>query len=339
MVSREKRHVSPLFQLLVFCVAWLPLCAFLYLALHTFRVHDAQPELRVNNHSTAKHSVKMGLYINDFEQFDLAKQTLVFNGIVWAEFDPTVLSFDLVKQFSFEKGKIIDKGEPSIETRGTVTFARWPLRVKLHVNFNYRAFPLDNHVLFIVLENNKLIAPEVMLVSDTSCFEVAQGARLVNWEIVNERVENGHACVQLQDNSLEKQICSPRILFSISCKKHDLRHLLSILLPLLLIFFLTLFSFSFDVEKWFDTLISISMGGITALLAYRFVIESLSPDVGYFMLSDYLFILFLVAVFAVFFFNTTILHLPARTKKIAICLLHAFTVCGCGLLFYWTLGI
>jgi hypothetical protein len=107
---------------------------------------------------------------------------------------------------------------------------------------------------------------------------------------------------------------------------------LSLLLPLLLTFFVTLVSFSFDVGAFFEAHLVVAIGAITALLAYRFVIQAMAPDVGYFMLSDYLFLLFLVAVFAAFFVNTVIRDISLRTKKIIVVLLHAFVIIGSGII-------
>lgn len=340
MTSVTKNHISPFFQIAVFLIAAIPLLFFIWATLSRFHAHDARPGLiSYEQGAPFANTVKMGLFITDFATFDIAKNKIIFNGIVWAEFDPNKATLATVSDFSFDKGVILKRGKPIIEERGALTFVRWPVRVKLRINFNYRAFPLDNHQLFIELTNHELNATDMRLVGDKSGFSLSSSAELSNWKIANKHVEDGYVCVNLQEQSVEKKICIPRIIFTIDFRKFDLRHLFSILLPLLLIFLLTLFSFSFDVEKFYDTLISISIGGITALLAYRFVIESLTPDVGYFILSDYLFILFLIAVFLVFFFNTTIMHLSQRTKKILICLLHAFVIGGCGLLFYWTLGI
>lgn len=338
-MSVDHKHISPLFQLIVFCVALVPLLFFLYGTVQHFHAHDKRPHLAEYTPDTSRKKVTMGLYISDFIRLDTIKHKVAFTGIVWAEFNPKEITLDEIKDFSFDKGKITYKSDPVIEQRGAKTFVRWTVRVRLHIDFNYRAFPLDNHQLCIILANDSLDASLVQFVSADENFIIANSARLPSWKIIGKHVNVGHSCAQLQEDMVNKSVCAPRVLFLVDCAKNDLRHLFSIILPLLLIFFLTLFSFSFEVERRFDTLISISFGGITALLAYRFVIETLAPDVGYFMLSDYLFILFLVAVFAIFFFNTTILHLSQHTKKIAICLLHAFVVGGCGALFYWTLMI
>lgn len=339
MADTMKNHINPLFQVMVFLAAVIPLLGVLVFVLSHFHAHDIKPSIVAYDGIRAPHTISMGLHISDFSAFDIAKNKIVFNGIVWAEFNKNNATLAEVEAFSFDHGDILKKSDPIIEERANTTFVRWHVRVQLRINFNYKAFPLDNHQLFVVLTNNALNARNIELQSDSTSFSLGPSAELSNWKIVNKHVETGYTCIDLHENHDEKKICAPRIIFTVDCRKFDLRHLFSILLPLMLIFLLTLFSFSFDVEKFYDVLISISIGGITALLAYRFVIESLTPDVGYFILSDYLFILFLIAVFLVFFFNTTIMHLSQRAKKILICALHLFVMVGCAALFYWTLGI
>jgi cytochrome c oxidase subunit IV len=68
-------------------------------------------------------------------------------------------------------------------------------------------------------------------------------------------------------------------------------------LPLLLIFYLSIFAFSIKDIVLAGTLI---LGSTSGLLAYAFVIQTISPLVGYFMLSDYLFIFVLMSIFIIF---------------------------------------
>lgn len=45
------------------------------------------------------------------------------------------------------------------------------------------------------------------------------------------------------------------------------------------------------------------MGSLTGLLVHRFVIDRLSPDIGYFTIVDYLYLVFLFSTFIVLVFN------------------------------------
>jgi hypothetical protein len=75
--------------------------------------------------------------------------------------------------------------------------------------------------------------------------------------------------------------------------------------------------------------VTITLGGITGTLAYRYVIEQLSPVTGELMLSDHFFFLLLTSSLLVFLLNKIdlfVMHLSLNTKRIAILGIHLFTI-------------
>ncbi len=143
------------------------------------------------------------------------------------------------------------------------------------------------------------------------------------------RVLSGYSHAQLQKYPSENDVYHPRLLFELEYAHAGLRQALTILLPIILTFFMAIFSFTMDPKKNYAPVLALSMGAVTALLAYRFVIENLSPKVGYFMLSDYLFSLFLLAVVTIFFLNIGSFKLRERHKKLIIIAIHAFVLVAC----------
>jgi len=115
-------------------------------------------------------------------------------------------------------------------------------------------------------------------------------------------VKTGYTESRLDMYDSSKIISHPKTVFSIDFRRSGIRNSLLILLPLFLIFFLSLFSLAFDPEKQITTIMSLSTVGVTSLLAYRFVIENMTPKVGYFVFSDQIFILLLAATLLVFVF-------------------------------------
>ena len=77
---------------------------------------------------------------------------------------------------------------------------------------------------------------------------------------------------------------------------------------------------------------------VTAILAYRFVIESISPkDVGYFMLSDQLFFLFLgliSLIFVVNIINRYAYPLTTNQRLIILVLFHITAIVATIILFF-----
>ena len=176
-----------------------------------------------------------------------------------------------------------------------------------------------------------------MYASSVADLVVSQGAIPSGWTLQDEHVYSGYSTSQLEAPNKEKAIYHPRVIFAIDFNLQSLRHLFTILLPLILMFFITTFSFSMDPAYYYRSIISLSSGAVTAMLAYRFVIENLSPKVGYFMLSDSLFFLFLTACCIIFLINTKTLDLSRRSKQLATIFIHVLVVSGMFLLFtYWS---
>ena len=64
------------------------------------------------------------------------------------------------------------------------------------------------------------------------------------------------------------------------------------------------------------SILSLSTGTLTGLIAYRFVIERVVPNVGYFTLTDHIYNLFLLIIFLIFVVN--ILAVTLKRNDIVI---------------------
>jgi hypothetical protein len=85
--------------------------------------------------------------------------------------------------------------------------------------------------------------------------------------------------------------------------------------------------FCFSIQEA-NTSISIAAGSVTGILAYRFVIANMSPKVGYFVFSDYLFFLFLTMSTLVFLVNISDIfyhNISLHLKRIILFLIHIAT--------------
>jgi hypothetical protein len=91
-----------------------------------------------------------------------------------------------------------------------------------------------------------------------------------------------------------------------------------ILLPVFLIFFVSIFSFAFDPSVAQMPIVIIATTSLTSLVAYRFVIQGLSPKVGYFLLSDMVFTVCLALSFLVFIIGVTVVSIGRLQKVLVI---------------------
>ncbi len=93
------------------------------------------------------------------------------------------------------------------------------------------------------------------------------------------------------------------MVFSLDLAKQGMRKVFLIMLPMLILFILASFSFLLDPKKLAGSILGLSTGTLTGLIAYRFVIERVEPNVGYFTLTDHVFNFFLVAIFIIYLVN------------------------------------
>jgi len=334
-MDTQPRHVSTVFQINIFIVTVLIFILLLHKPICHFNSYDKAPDLiplSKEELAAIPTHVKVGLNILSFSKADLIKNDFIFEGSVWFEFDEKQIPLDSIKKFVIERGEIINQSEPVIRKIGNLTCAQFFIRAHFETDLNYQGYPLDDHRIAIIITNRTVSAETTVFKASNDTFTHSKDAHIQNCTLENNFVQYGYTQTDL---ALSKQtsIKTPRVIFSLDCNRIDIRHFLNVFLPLLLIFFLTLFAFSFDFEEHGTTVPTIAASGVPALLAYRFVIESVSPDVDYFMLSDHLFFLFLFLVFMIFIFIASALHSSQKVKKAIIIGLYACMLISCAMLF------
>jgi len=119
----------------------------------------------------------------------------------------------------------------------------------------------------------------------------------------------------------------PVATFELDYSQFNVRDVITLFLPLLLSCYIALFSFSLSS----GVALGLALGSVTSMLTYRWVIDSLSPHVGYFMMTDYVFVFFLlVSVFSLFtmIIETYERRITLSIKKNIVVLLHIFVTAG-----------
>lgn len=262
--------------------------------------------------------VSIGLFILNFPVLDFVNNQFVFDGVIWFSFDPALISLDSVGKFSFEKGEILQKSEPYTQINDNRLFARYDIRVRFTADLEYLLFPFDDHSLNITVVNRIVQPSEMIYVSYASYFNLADKMSFSGWDIYGFSVRTGYSESVFDKYEQGRSLANPKAVFSIDFRRIGIRNILLILLPLFLIYFLSLFAFSFDPVNKSSTVLSISTAGVTSLLSYRFVIESMSPKVGYFVLSDRLFVLLLTLALVEFAFVVIMVSSSVFTRLLMV---------------------
>lgn len=300
MKLRQAAHaiVSVPFQILLLILSFLLFIGFLYRPIVDFEPVNSQPaifEAPVHFADTKPAiPIKTGLAITDFLKFDVIKNEFEVNAIIWFIFNPQQVSQEMIEKFTFTKGDITYKSNPVVtQIDATTKKVLYFIRVRFSTIPNYRRFPLDDHYLFLNLINTQMLSEKIVFEVDE--YILSPNLYAAGWTIVHHESRAGFGKTEIGENQI---LVQPKVSFSIGLAKRDFRQLLIIMLPLLLIFYCGIFALSL---KNIGESIALILASITGLTAYSFVIQTLSPSVGYLMLCDYMFLLFLAATFMIFF--------------------------------------
>lgn len=244
--------------------------------------------------------VLVGLHVNNFPEFDIVNNKFTIDAIIWFEFDPALVSLETVEKFSFDKGDIIKKTTSDTKVIEGKFFAQFNITVKFTTNLLFEMFPLDDHRIYLTLTNKYVSPSEMVYQAYISGFTLSEDMFVAGWRSVGHTVFTGYSEAHLDETDKKKVVLNPKVVFSIDFKRFGTQRIFLIFIPIFLMFFIGVLSFAFDPTKERRLSMSLALGAVTAMLSYRFVIQGMSPQTGYFLLSDHIFTLFLGLAFICF---------------------------------------
>ena len=297
--------VRPEYQVLVLIVTSSIVLLLGSQAITRFQVHEKHYEIKSITPAKIREwggdpvLVEVGLYITNWHQFKLVENLFVFDGVVWFQFDPALISLDTIDKFSFEKGELLQKSVPSTKLIDGKLFAEYKIRLRFTSTLSHQFFPLDDHRVYITLANTYVTPSEMIFRSYKSDFATSKKIFIPAWYQIDRAVQTGYEEEYIDKFDQRKVIRYPKSVFMLDFSRSGIRLILLILLPIFLIFFLSLFWFAFEPSEP-RLVMTLATSAITSLIAYRFVIQTMSPKVGYFLLSDHIFTFFLALAFVSF---------------------------------------
>lgn len=291
-------------------------------ALHKARIHfhtndSYAPMIYLRPDEKIKYNddmpvVHLGMYVRDISQFDMVRGTAIIDAIVWFLFDPTLTSVNSFKGFTFDKSDLVKCSEPRISLVGDQILASFDIKLQSNFLLNYASYPLNNHRLNLVMEWRDLSPAEADFVVNRTDFRLNPQINLSGWKIVDKSVAAGYGEEKMRYTKQSEQQLRPRVLFAFDITKGSIRETYSLLLPLLLMFFVAVFTLLLDPMGTLP--VSLSVTSISALIAYRFVLDNISPKVNYPIISDNLYTYFLGMCCLIFFINIFGKYISLRVK-------------------------
>ena len=270
--------------------------------------------------------VTVGIYIRDFPTFDIFHNKLSADLTVWFKFDPNKISLDKIGKFFISNARFLYKDKPYTKIVNGQLFAKYNIAIEFTTNLNYENFPLDDHTINIIITNQFFSPNEVIFKIARNNLIIDPDIDPIGWDLVDKKVESGY--VETNLDPLDKKIKAyyPRVISSLYFKKSGTRKLITIFIPLFLIFYIALMTFTLNPFTEFGRIIGISISSISAVLAYRFIIGNLSPETGYLMISDRIFMVILVICCVIFFINLFSKKITGWYKNILALLFHVYAI-------------
>lgn len=266
--------------------------------------------------------VEAGMRIENFQKFDLREGHFVVEAIVWFKFNPSIISLETIGMFTFEKGEIKKKSKPKTKLINGLMLARYNVLLEFTTKLDHRLFPFNDHRIFITLVNRSVSPGEIIFESYESDLSLSGNMPIPGWKKVNHGVTTGYTEALLNRHDPTTKIFHPLAVFFIEFSRMSLRRAFILLLPIFVIMYILFISLTFSFQ-YYKIRLSLSTANIAALLGYRFVIERVTPKVGYFMLTDHIFNLFLAMAFFIFLLNMILREKgTAIVRGIALIFLH-----------------
>ena len=272
----------------------------LYKPVISFRTDDKYPEIisltpqKILNLGGSPTFVDVGMHIRDVPKFDVLNGIAIADLTAWFLFDPRLVSLDRIGQFDFDRSKIISKSKPSTRIEGSKLLARYDMRIQFSLDLNYKSFPLEDHRVSFILTNYHLSPSEVIFKSSRGTFVLNNEIRIPGWQCVDKSVKTGYLRDTLDPYRQEEQILYSRTIFSLDFIRVGFRHIMVILMPLLLIFLISLLTLTLNPYGIYGgSIFPIGVASVTAIIAHQIVIERMSPATGYLMISNHIFLLML----------------------------------------------
>ena len=297
------------FKFVTLCFTAVMLALFFIIAFSRSYITDPASSIKQIEYTKAKEfgrfqaRVSTGIHVENFSFFDMIGNRFIVDLIVWFEFNNDEVMLDTISKFSFENGKIIKKSPPDIKLSNGKTFAKYRVRVELNANLNYHNFPMENHRFPIAIANGFFTPQEIIFVVSNTAFVIDPHIFIANWKVGRLITDYGYYESALDQVDSTKKVLEPVAIFTIEFIKRGIRKAFIIFIPIFIAFFLALFSFLMLLNN-VGGRARLAVYSISALLGYRFVIETVMPKVGYFTTTDHVYNILLSLAFVVFVVQT-----------------------------------
>ena len=186
--------------------------------------------------------VQVALTIADFSEFNVTENKFRITGMVSFTFDPKKISLDTLEKFTFLRGDVDYKSKPHISTQNGLTTAYYTIKANFKTNLFYGFFPFEDHKIFLGLVNDEVSPTEMVFQARPEDFKIDADVYVSGWSYQKHRARTGYGETVIGAPPITRTVLYPVALFIIDFFHYSMRYIISIMLPLLIIFFIDMFS-------------------------------------------------------------------------------------------------
>lgn len=229
--------------------------------------------------------VTVGLHINSFREFNFHKNSFFMDAIIWFRFAKATESLETLEKFTFknskmlENGDLIYKSDPIIKILDKDVLVCYNVQVDFMADLNFKNFPLEDHKLNIVLQNQSVTEREMFFVAAPENVTFANNIMVKHWK--HTKVTTSVGYTQSIINSDQKILSTtyPCVAFAIDFEGQGAQLPISLYFPLFILFFIVLISLVLRIND--SNRLNLVAAGVPALILFRLVIDGISPAIGY----------------------------------------------------------
>lgn len=259
--------------------------------------------------------VEVGLHINNFPEFSFHKNKFILDALVWFKFPVGTESLASIQEFSFQNGQIRHRSLPIIKVVDDVVLISFQTTVEFKSHLNYTLYPMSDHRLRIILENRRATPNEITFESNVNNFALSDDLLTSTWTPKKKIVQAGFIKSLLHERDDSLHINYPCVVFTLEFANESMRDLISLYIPLFILFFIGFFSLLINIRD--DSLrTSILTGAMPTLVLFRLVIDNAGPQASNITKVDYLYYILVSLSLLILLFQVYILLVKRKISNL-----------------------
>jgi hypothetical protein len=275
----------------------------------------------------AAQGVVVGMYVNQVASIDVKGNTFLADFYLWfrwqGDIDPT-LTFELVnaiEPWSFAREAVYKDAagtpHPDVLPDGC-KFQQFHIQGRFGHPFELSAYPLDEQLIRIKLEDSKYTSNELVYIGDEKDSRADPALKIPGWTILESRGEVGSRtyATAMGDPRLSALPCT-QFRFTMRLGRPLVGYLSKTLVPISFVLLITILIF-FVGHKYFEGRLGLAVTNLISAVALQLTTNADLPQVGYLVLVDKLYnFSYLLILFSMFESTLAVRYHDAGNEALA----------------------